>query len=477
MAAGQVPVPRNQVVDIADLIGKLAPTFFGSGRTNSSTTADPQAVANSNAAFQLAMGRAKSSAQADKLIQDILYRAQLAFAPVLGEEKAAGVYNSTTKLLLGQEAMSRATAAAGQAVLQHQEAMLRQAVEASNAQMAANRSSTSKTGAAINPITTLATLLGTGGIQKLFKDTKPKSPKSGAEPEELTMTQEELDAMSTTGSSEIPSGGSVVGEQATYSSGATYEGEFATVGDTGGESIAAVAGGEDAAEVGAELLSGEESVATDISPIGDIGGGAAPLATNFETPGGMSFAGYTPEINEAGISILTDGSMSTTPELLAADNSLLGALGLGGSGVGVTAGAAPGTTAAVEAAFGSGTGTAVGASAAGAEAAGAIGPLGAAGLLAIPLLLGISDLTGGKKERARRQQWLTPEEFQQEEALRTKYLQAGHSGEQVYNEESGEYERNIDQAEKQRVGKELSDLMVRNEERINERFFAIYGGE
>ena len=140
----------NPVVDIADVINKLSPTIFGKTDATSeqiSNLFDPTSLGQSNAIFDILKQRGSSTAAADSVVQDILYRAQLAFAPVLGEEKSAGMYNTTVKKQLAQESIARATAASADAVFKMQQQSLDAAAQITNAQIQNSRT-TNKSGGA-----------------------------------------------------------------------------------------------------------------------------------------------------------------------------------------------------------------------------------------------------------------------------------------------------------------------------------------
>lgn len=147
MAGGLIiQQPRNQVLDFADAASRLAPLLLGSGTTNQSYDVAPDVARSSDALMQLLTQRGTSTAQADKVIEDILYRAQLAFAPVLADEKKAGFYNSTVRTQLANEATARATAAAAQAVMEDQQRSLQAASQLQQSRNQSSRSGTQKTG-------------------------------------------------------------------------------------------------------------------------------------------------------------------------------------------------------------------------------------------------------------------------------------------------------------------------------------------
>jgi len=318
MAQAQVQVPRNQIVDIADIIGKLAPIFLDKTTTTTGNIS-AEAAAQSDAAFNLAFNRAQSSDQADRLIEDILYRAQLAFAPVLGEEKAAGVYNSSTKLLLGQEAQRRAAAAAGAAVLQDQQQNLATAASVANQRTQATRGTTQTAQRQANPLLGLGALFALGGGQKLLKKpptskTLPPPASSGAEavePGAYDYTQEGYSSFETGNISAPPILGAGNLEEA---AGAGFFADSISGGDlaefTAADAFGIYDYGFDGADLGvasdigfseagselASLPAGEEELGF-FEDIFDIGGGDGGF---FEDVGGFfGFAdgGQIPKIN------------------------------------------------------------------------------------------------------------------------------------------------------------------------------------
>lgn len=180
--AGEVTAPANELVDISKIIASLAPALFGSSSKSSSTnaaTVDPAMLAQSNSLLQTLIGRGTTTAASDALVEDILHRAQLAFAPQLGAEKAAGVYNSTTKKLLGTEAIARATGAAANAVLDAQTAALAQATQlagnAVNATRSTSSTGTNTTPPTVNPLLSGGILAGLAGNTIFNKFLKPKA--------------------------------------------------------------------------------------------------------------------------------------------------------------------------------------------------------------------------------------------------------------------------------------------------------------
>lgn len=156
---------NNPVVDVASVINSLAPTIFGKKDATSeqiSQLFDPGALGKSNEIFDILKERGSSTAAADGVINDILTRAQQAFAPVLGEEKSAGFYNSAVKQQLAHESIARATAASADAVFKMQQQSLDTAAQIANAQVQ-NSKTTAKTGTTAQKGQGKNTLLTLGG--------------------------------------------------------------------------------------------------------------------------------------------------------------------------------------------------------------------------------------------------------------------------------------------------------------------------
>lgn len=146
-------VPQNGVVSAADVISKLLPIFTGSGTTTENTSGGSSSVGTISAD---AMSTLKSllgsimpgisdTSASDTVVNNIITRAQQAFAPVLASQKAAGLYNSSTVNLLGQEAIARATGEASSAVLQKQTADTKNAIDVANTMAQATRGTNTTT--------------------------------------------------------------------------------------------------------------------------------------------------------------------------------------------------------------------------------------------------------------------------------------------------------------------------------------------
>ena len=190
--ATPVAQPRNQVLDILELLPKVAPLFFGSGTQTNQRTVDPRVAAETQNLAKMLETRGSSTTQADKVIEDILFRAQLAFAPVLEAEKKAGMYNTTTRNQLAQETVARATAASAQAVLEDQQRAFAQAAQLRQTQTQASGGTQQKTSGvnkltqAAGAVTTAISLPGAlkkgkQGIEKLLAELTAPGKGFGAE--------------------------------------------------------------------------------------------------------------------------------------------------------------------------------------------------------------------------------------------------------------------------------------------------------
>lgn len=266
---------RSPIGDITDLFSKGFPLLFGS-EENSRTQFDPvdfsDAQALQNALFQ----RGHSTAQSDKVVEDILYRAQLAFAPILGEERSAGMYNTQTRTMLAREATARATAAASQAVLEDQQKSLAAATSIQNTNTSAkaqtaNRSTNTKKPGQLKNILGSLGIAWAGG--KAIKAGKPL----------VDSALEEIDNLVNAPSQEALDMSKAIGDE--YATGLEDSLDPSTT--TG---LGATAGGFDPladidAAVGGDI--GFDNAIMDGTLFGEELGGAAELAD-----AGMDLAGF-----------------------------------------------------------------------------------------------------------------------------------------------------------------------------------------
>jgi hypothetical protein len=196
MATPQLATPRNPIVDIASIVSQLVPTFVGSGTQKSKSSgsqtgsqmqtrsADPQALAATQAILQQAMTDVNDPAVTEKIVQDIMTKAAIQFSPVLASQRSAGLYNSNVVGMLGVEQQARATAAAAAAVLENRQRSLATAraaagdlIQATGTTQNTSTISTGdskqiSTGPAVSPTASLGSLGALGvlaGGPRLFK--------------------------------------------------------------------------------------------------------------------------------------------------------------------------------------------------------------------------------------------------------------------------------------------------------------------
>ena len=166
-------------IDPAALVN-LIPQLFGSESTQSASL-DPQQLARSQQLMDQLLAEAGNDQQA--LVDSILQRSAIDFAPVRGAEISSGGYNSTTLKLLQNDARARATAEAANAVLQAKQNALRSASELQSSVNANTRTvTTNQKGNAKNMI--LSTVAGMG-LKKMMggkSSITVKDAKNMAEP-------------------------------------------------------------------------------------------------------------------------------------------------------------------------------------------------------------------------------------------------------------------------------------------------------
>ncbi len=164
-----IPAPSDPFSILLSQAGTLLPMLTGKTSITSGSV-DPSALQSSNDLYNLLVNRGTTTSATDKVVQDIIYRTQLAFAPVLGEEKGAGAYNSTTKKLLADNFAAQAVRASSEAALKDQQQAFQTAAELTKNTVNATKTTTTKTPAQL-PITNL---LGPAALLLLGK--KGKKP-------------------------------------------------------------------------------------------------------------------------------------------------------------------------------------------------------------------------------------------------------------------------------------------------------------
>jgi hypothetical protein len=160
------------------------------------------------------MGVAKATDPQTDLVSNILYRARLAFSPNLAEERTSGLYNATTKNLLANEAMARAVGESASAVLQSQQAGLKEAGQQAQAQLATSKTAGGSKAAVNKPglgdtlSSALVAGLGVQGAKKVWEKISGAVAKKSDLPEQLagpTGAVEDVAAGAGTSLSSFPS--------------------------------------------------------------------------------------------------------------------------------------------------------------------------------------------------------------------------------------------------------------------------------
>lgn len=286
----------NAAVDMADFFSKLAPMFFGSGKSTSSTSGNPAGITNAQDLLALIMPQITGTKDTDAVVSNIMTRAAQAFAPVLGSQNQAGLYNSTVKQQLLSEAMARATGESASAVLQHQTAAGQTAASINGNLIRSSQTQSTKTAPTVDPRISSALAIAMMGksIFNEFKSTAKKAPVSVGK-----------------ALSPLPPGGETAAsaQDALTQSGdslATDTGDFTAASDTSaGASFAdtASAGGLNATSIGSSSVD-----AGSVLSASDLSAGAASS-------------------NLSGVSVASSGLLLDTPELIAQD--AIGATGTG----------------------------------------------------------------------------------------------------------------------------------------------------
>lgn len=123
------------VTDVANL-------FAGPGKITEDTTTSGYANLSLAKIAETSFKNATDPTQVQSVVDNILKRAAAAFAPVIGQGKAAGLYNSSTLSLLSGRAQTDAVGAASKAVLDYQSDQLKTAANASSAIGQLNKTTT-----------------------------------------------------------------------------------------------------------------------------------------------------------------------------------------------------------------------------------------------------------------------------------------------------------------------------------------------
>lgn len=133
----------------------FGPMFLGSPKTTQTQQADPEAVSATRGIAAQATANANNAETLTKdVVDNIIRKNAIAFAPVIAAQKTAGMYNTTALKQLAGESQAAATAEASKAVLDYRSQQLGIAQNANAALLNANKSVTSQTAPAISPLIT-----------------------------------------------------------------------------------------------------------------------------------------------------------------------------------------------------------------------------------------------------------------------------------------------------------------------------------
>lgn len=315
MAAATSPL-----IGISDLMKNLAPIFLGSGTTTttdstsgsstsggstSSSTASPSALEANQQVIDQATANSNDPAQVALIVNNIMTEAARAFAPTIGQQNSAGMYNSSTLGLLSAAAQGDATRQSAQAVLTYKTSQQQIAQAASGNLLQATKAVTTADAKTTSPVTAtkaattapaidpMAALLTAGSAFAVSKAGKAlgidKLADSGSDFLDKNVGQPIQDFFGV--------GPAAAADQANILS-------TAAIGGTGRDAMVAAAGaGADPAIDTASVIG--QNVA---DPIGEIGSGAASIASDFAAPAAGEVASEVaaPAAEEAVSSVAAD---------------------------------------------------------------------------------------------------------------------------------------------------------------------------
>lgn len=162
--------------NLASLISAFGPLFVGSGKTTATSIPNASTLNTSNSIISQALSNASDAeGQTSDIVSRIIAKNAEAFTTTAIGQNTAGLYNSTVLSQLNSEAQADSTAAAVDPVLKYQTQQLQIANQATDAQLAANKTTTSQTAAAISPLITAALGAGTLGISAVSNWSKISS--------------------------------------------------------------------------------------------------------------------------------------------------------------------------------------------------------------------------------------------------------------------------------------------------------------
>lgn len=168
--------PESPLNNVSNIINSLAPIFLGSGKTTQGENTSSSASAGIPELQQLLAqlnSQAGDTSLTDNLVSNIMTKAAQAFAPTMGQQSGAGLYNSTVLRQMSNEAKARATAEASAAVLDFRTNSQKIATAAAGNLTAATKTTTStgtkQTAPIISPSSLLPGLLLMAGKSALGK--------------------------------------------------------------------------------------------------------------------------------------------------------------------------------------------------------------------------------------------------------------------------------------------------------------------
>lgn len=172
--AGEKAVPANGALSAVSALAQLAPVVAGNKTTTtSSSRSSPVATDALTRIIQDSMYDANNPDVVNNMVQEILRKSAIEFAPTQGMEKQSGLYNSSTLTLLRDRAKADATGAASKAALDFQTNQRGIAANAAGNLAAATKETTSvsKTPPAIPTWATLG-IGGAMAAKSLFANSK-----------------------------------------------------------------------------------------------------------------------------------------------------------------------------------------------------------------------------------------------------------------------------------------------------------------
>jgi len=173
--------PPSPITSLSEAIRNLSPLFLGTGTTTGTDTETgivsgaPLANADLQTIIQQALANSTDPTQTTDLVTNILANAAKAFAPQAAQERAAGLYNSSTLSQLRSQATGEAAAQASKAVLDYKTSQQQIASVASGNLLQGNKTTsstaakTATTTPSVDPVNALLAAGGTFAAAKLAK--------------------------------------------------------------------------------------------------------------------------------------------------------------------------------------------------------------------------------------------------------------------------------------------------------------------